>query len=178
MPTPHNPRSGEWLNLTKVDLHWLPRAEYHCQSLGISKFTAETAARYPDHISLDPSMRLIEGRAFTERRRKGDVTVVIGYPNNHPEIWGVYYNLPLEPRRRERSPGGATGSKAPTSMREVRKRVLEAGLVIKTGGRNHDRIETPEGRFVAPLPVSPSDHRWMKNLVSQLARKGYDISRG
>lgn len=165
-------------DISQSDLVWLPRAAEHAESYGLSRYTAERAARYPDHTVVDPSSVIIDDRWYAERRRKGDVTVVVAFPPGlEPVIWGVYYNLPLPPPRRDRVAAGQSGGgKYATTNREFRKRILESGLVIKAGGK-HDRVETPEGRLITTLPTSPSDHRWILNATRDFARKGYDLTR-
>lgn len=165
-------------DISQLDLVWLPRATQHADSVGLSRYTAERAARYPDHTVVDPSSKILDDRWYAERRRKGDVTVIVAFPPGaEPIIWGVYYNLPLEPPKRLRkSAGQSGGGKFATTNREFRRRIMEAGLVIKTGGR-HDRVETTDGRLITTLPSSPSDHRWILNATRDFARKGFDLTR-
>lgn len=155
---------------------WLPRAEAHLEADGIDRDTVLGAVKYPDHVVIDPSSKIIEGRYYAERRRRGDLTVVIAFPPGQaPIIWGVYRNLPM-PERRLRGPGGTGATRFPTTMRELRKRIVEEGLVIRRGGR-HDRVETKDGTFVLTLPSTPSDHRTIPNVIRDAARRGYDLTR-
>jgi hypothetical protein len=165
-------------DISQLDLVWLPRAAQHAESLGLSPRSAERAAKYPDHVAVDPSSKILDDRWYAERRRKGDITVVVAFPPGAPPmIWGVYYNLPLEPPKRLRkSAGQSGGGKYATTNREFRRRIMESGLVIKSGGK-HDRVETPEGRLISVLPVTPSDHRWIVNATRELARQGFDLTR-
>jgi hypothetical protein len=165
-------------DISQLDLVWLPRAKQHAESVGLSERSVINAARYPTHVTVDPSSRVIADRWYAERRRKGDITVIVAFPSGLPPVvWGVYYNLPLNPPTRMRKAAGQSGGgKFATSNREFRKRILEAGLVIRAGGR-HDRVETPEGRLITTLPTSPSDHRWIMNATTDIARKGFDLTR-
>lgn len=163
-------------DLSQTRLRWLDRALESVQSSGSDARTALTAAQYPDHVTIEPPLPGDETRWYAERRRKGDVTVIVGFPPGEtPIIWGVYYNLPL-PHRNRRAVGTGTGRNYPTTIRELRRRVIEAGYLIRPGGK-HDRVETPDGRLVYTLPTTPSDHRAMLNTVKELARKGIDVSR-
>ena len=164
-------------DLSQVRLRWLDRALEHVQSAGIESQSALHAARYPDHTTVEPSLPGDGSRWYAERRRKGDVTVIVGFPPGEtPIIWGVYYNLPM-PRVRRAAGNGAGGRTSyPTTSRELRRRIIEAGYVIKSGGK-HDRIETPDGRLVTTLAGTPSDFRGMMNAVKELHRKGIDVSR-
>lgn len=169
-------------DLSKIpSFQWLPRARDFCDIQGIDPTHVEAAARQPTHVTVDPSVKLAKAlgqeRWPAERRRRGDITVVVAYPpGDYPVIWGVFYQLPLPPLRDKRSQGAGGGTVIPTTMRELRRRIIAAGLVIKSGGR-HDRVETPDGRFIYSLSISPSDHRYFKNVVSELARKGFDVTR-
>ncbi len=94
-------------------------------------------------------------------------------------VWGVYYNLPLQPptRLRKAAGQGPRPGKVPTTSREFRRRILEAGLVIEMGGSGHYKVMTPEGQYLYAFPASPSDHRWLMNATRDMARKGYDLTR-
>lgn len=166
-------------DLSQVELRWLDRASDSLSYSGTPAAAVIHAARYPDHVTVDPSSALLarEGRWYAERRRKGDLTVVVGFPPGEtPCIWGVYHNLPMPLQRLPKASTSGGGTKVPTTMRELRRRIVDAGLVIKTGGR-HDRVETPAGQFVYSLSITPSDNRGIQNAVRGLARKGYDVSR-
>lgn len=52
-------------------------------------------------------------------------------------------------------------------VRELRR----AGYKVKPGS-NHHRILNKNGKFVAPLATTPSDHRALKNQRAQLRRNG------
>lgn len=163
-------------DLSQVELRWLDRALESIQSYGRDARSAVHAAKYPDHVQIEPPLPGDGSRWYAERRRKGDITVIVGFPPGEtPIIWGVYYNLPL-PHRNVRAVGSGTGRNYPTTIRELRRRVIEAGYIIRAGGK-HDRVETPDGRLVYTLPTTPGDHRSMINTVKELARKGIDVSR-
>lgn len=164
-------------DLSQVRLRWLDRALEHMQGAGIEAQSVIHAAKYPDHTTIEPTIPGDSARWYAERRRKGDVTVIVGFPPGEtPVIWGVYYNLPM--LHQGKRPAGSTGGQRtyPTTSRELRRRIIEAGYVIRSGGK-HDRVETPEGRLVTTLAGTPSDFRGMMNMVKELARKGIDVSR-
>ena len=165
-------------DISQLQLRWLDRAHEHAESVGLDTASVLTAAKYPDHTAIDPSTGLIENRWYAERRRKGDVTVVVAFPPGEtPIIWGVYYNLPLPALRQRRPAGAGAAPSYPTTLRELRRRIIEAGYVIRAGGK-HDRVETPDGRLVYTLASTPGTNpRTMLNTVKELARKGIDVSR-
>lgn len=163
-------------DLTQASLRWLPRAEDHARENRIDPALVEGAAKHPTSVTVDPSVGLLETRWYAERRRRGDITVVVGFPpGESPVIWGVYYNLPMPHQHARSRPSGNGGTTMPTSMRELRRRLVDAGLIIRSGGR-HDRVETPDGSFIAALPSTPSDYRTIPNVVRAIARKGIDVS--
>ena len=59
--------------------------------------------------------------------------------------------------------------------KKLRKKLKEHGLRIVTGNGKHDKIVNEHGKFIGPWPGSPGDHRSLKNLISDLRKKGYDL---
>ncbi len=112
------------------------------------------------------------------RYTRGDVSVVVGFPEDMPpRIWGVYLRLPLDGTGQKMGTQGAgstSGSEVPKTMRALRRRIVEAGLKIRSGGA-HDRVETEDGKFIAALPITPSDHRTIPNIWTTIRRKGYNV---
>lgn len=69
-----------------------------------------------------------------------------------------------------RSARGGTGTRHPTSRRELMARMQDAGFVI-TPGSGHGRVTHPEhpGLFV-PFASTPSDRRFTRHAVAQIRR--------
>ncbi len=62
--------------------------------------------------------------------------------------------------------------------KDVRKFIREleqAGLEVDTSGKGKPKVKTADGRFLVTLPLTPGDHRWKKNTLSELRRKGVEI---
>lgn len=163
--------------LPETPLDWQPAALDVAYQFGLNEDAIEAIVRKPETVTVDPSNAT---RAWTVLRyRRGDVSVVVGFPEDMPpRIWGVYLTLPMEGTGEKRGTqganGGGGGSEVPKTMRGLRRRIVESGLVIRPGG-SHDRVETEDGQFVAALPITPSDHRTIPNLWTTLRRKGYDV---
>lgn len=160
-------------DLSTCALRWLPRAIEAAEQLGISTADAEAIARNPRVVTPDPGNPYREWQA--ERRRAGDVTVVVALPpDRDPVIWGVYLHLPLDPVR-QHGAGGGNVRQIPKTMRELRKRIAEnPRLKIKPGG-HHDKVVDLDNRVLTTLPSTPSDYRAVANAAASIARKGYEL---
>lgn len=160
-------------DLSTTGLTWLPAAREAAQRYGIDELTVLGAVRFPGSVTLDPSSAHREWTV--ERRRRGDVIVVVAFPDDRdPIIWGVYMELPMESSG-HKAAGGSTGTALPKTLRELRHRIVAAGLVIEAG-RTHDRVVTREGRFLVSLAGTPSDKYTIPNTARQLMRLGFDVS--
>ena len=153
---------------------WHRGAEDYAHMFGLAREDVEQIAANPATSTLDPSNAVREWR--TERRTRGDVTVIVTYPpNQRPMIWGIYLCLPgNDASGQHRSAGNGSGSMVPKTLHALRKRIIGAGLKIVAGG-SHDRVETKDGVYVTSLPRTPSDHRSVPNAWTALRRKGYDV---
>lgn len=170
-----DPRAGSKprdLSRARIDIH--PPALESARTYGLDEEKIRAVARQPQLVNIDPSSATREW--FTERRRSGDIVVVVTYPEGRPPlVWGVYVVTGQEPHNK-RSPGGAGGTSLPTSMRDLRRRIVAAGLVIVArDNAGHDRVQDQDGKFVASLPHSPSDNRTIPNVARTIMRKGYEI---
>lgn len=161
-------------DLRHAHLRWHPPALGAARDLGLTQEEVEVIARSPQHITIDPSSSYREW--YTERRRTGDVTVVVTFPPDRaPRIWGVYIHLPLPSGQKHRTAGGGNVLSRPKTMRELRKRIAaHPGLKITPGG-HHDRVIDLEGKTVTTLPSTPSDHHSVANTAAAIARKGYEL---
>lgn len=109
----------------------------------------------------------------TEKRQRGDVQVVITWPpGERPIIWAVYVLSKLDPGRSHAtgSVGGATGaSQNPTSVREIKRRLVARGFTIEPGGKG-DRVMW-QGDFFWLLHTTPGEYRSVPNVWSAIKRK-------
>lgn len=156
--------------MTDTYFDWHPPAVEFVDAYGIPRDVVESAAVNPSSTTLDPHGAEVGYRV--ERRRRGDVIVVVGFANpDRPAI--LYVALNLEDLHRvqgtHRSPGGASGSDIPTSMLQLRRRILSQGFAITRGG-SHDRVTTRDGEFLVSLPLTPSDHRSIPNVWRTFTR--------
>lgn len=162
-----------------VDLVWYEKAVDAADLMGLDIAEVETIVRNPQHVELDPTSAVREWH--TERRRSGDVRVVVTYPpERKPMIWGVYVTSPdlqgSADRQRKGSVSGATGqSNVPTTLREMKRRLITAGLKIESG-RTGDRVLDSNGNFVFLLHKTPSEFRSLANMWAQVRRKA--LARG
>lgn len=156
-----------------VEFDWEPRAIDFAETFGLTRDDVEAIVARPTRVTADPSSATREWP--TERCHRGDVTVVVARPpNQRPLIWGVYLRLPIDSGARRSGAGQGAGTQAPSSPRDLRHRIVKAGLRIEGGGR-HDRILNEDGKFIASMPLSPSDRHSIPNLWSTLRRKGYEV---
>lgn len=154
-------------------LAWHQPALESANLFGLDERDVEAIVRHPSLVVMDPSNAVRDWR--TERRTRGDITVVVTYPDgSDPIIWGVYLSLGPTTKTRTSAAGGGGGGYAPKTLAALRKRIIAAGLRIVAGGR-HDLVTTKEGVYVASLPRTPSDHRSVPNAWIQIRKKGYDV---
>lgn len=60
-------------------------------------------------------------------------------------------------------------------VRKMMKVIERKGLTVKPSRNQHLNVYQGDRR-VATMPVSPSDHRWSKNLMSDIRREtGIDL---
>lgn len=60
-------------------------------------------------------------------------------------------------------------------VRQMVKRCKRAGFTVERGRGQH-LIVAYQGRRVATMPISPSDWRWQKNLISDVRKAtGIDL---
>lgn len=58
-------------------------------------------------------------------------------------------------------------------LRKVLKALEDQGFLLTRSSRGHWLIDTPDGRRVAVLAGTPSDHRSLKNAIARLRRAGF-----
>lgn len=97
---------------------------------------------------------------------RGDLIVTVGLALEPPMVLSVRHRL-RDDIRTARKPGGV-GTTMPTTMRELRRRAVAAGLKIDPGTA-HDKVVDPStGRVVTTLASTPSDHRSIANTWSAI----------
>ena len=118
---------------------------------------------------MDPRSR--EVGHLIVRYRAGDVIVVVGHRDkDEPVIMSVQVDTGHTSYQGTRASGGATGSTAPNTMRELRKRVLAEGYRIEQVGAHAKVLDKETGSFLMSLPLTPSDHRSIPNCWAQFTR--------
>ena len=121
------------------------------------------------------------GQDGNERRIGGGVRLVVKdgaviWVGDHESADGAPRILRDRPPTRHPKRGrGPSGSRNPTSWRELRERLTELGCRIERGGA-HDKVYLPNGK-VSTLAISASDHRSLLNTVSELRSLGVDVRR-
>lgn len=59
-------------------------------------------------------------------------------------------------------------------MRDLIRELEAQGFTWRTTARHHILVYSPDGNVVTTMPSTPSDHRSMKNCLSQLRRAGFE----
>lgn len=150
-----DPRANQFRKLIPgQQFEWSPGAAEVAEQFNLTKSNVEGVVIFPEGIELDPTMA--ERDWHTERRRRGDVVVVVTFPErSRPLIWGVYVlsrkNDGNDPKRGSKT--GTTGkSQVPNSFRELKKRAVMAGLKVEPSHRG-ENIYDPDGNFM--LSIAP-----------------------
>lgn len=168
-------------------LAWHEPAEDSAGYWGLTKDDVEAIVRSPETVIHDPVSGAIGREWHTERRRRGDVTVVVAFPDDRaPIIWSVWIansilqtpEAALDPHNR----GGRgrlhrvePSRPAATSSREFKRRLMELdrGLQI-VSVKNGDKIYSREGEYLGTLWAKSTKSDLLK-LQTILTRSGYDV---
>lgn len=138
----------------------------------------------------DPEDAWTADAGTSDHFRRGGIVVQVRRADN--AVIGLFstpYALSVRPEEYEpaldladlaagRSARGGTGTRHPTSRRELLVRMQEAGFVV-TPGSGHGRVTHPDhpGLFV-PFASTPSDRRFTRHAVAQIRRVfGIDLRR-
>lgn len=159
-------------------LEWSEGVLQAMEEHNLSMADVASIVRNPTSIEMDPSNPARDWH--TERRRRGDVIVVVTFPpGSRPRVWGVYVmsRMHAGTARHRKSAGSGAGTTAPTSVREIKRRLATAGFQVQPGtGGGPERILDPDGKFFWSLHTTPSEFRSLANVWSLLRRKA--LTRG
>lgn len=122
----------------------------------------------PDRPDLET--RIAEGCLIRVRSETGEIVFVGDAERSSDEP--TFLAPTQAPKRRKR---GGSGSRLPTSMREIRTRLVELECTLDDA-HWHTRVTLPNGRHLQ-IPKTPSDGRSIRNLVSQFRDSGLDLRR-
>lgn len=151
---------------------WDSLAVEYADMFGIPYEIVESAAAHPTYSVMDPHSAEVGWEI--RRNRRGDVVAIVGYRDPaHPVILHCHIITPQTPRRSSLagvSGGGGSGTDRPKSWRAIRQEIVRRGYQIRPGGK-HDRVETPEGRFLMSLPTSAGDQRTLVNVWAEFRRR-------
>ena len=164
-------------DLTTCRVRVKPEAMEVARSYGLENEAVSAAVRFPEHVYPDPSSGTRDW--YTERRRRGDITVVVTYPDDEPPlVWGVYLNLPMPDNSSTGSiKAGGKGTKLPTSERELRKRIAAHPRLHIVPGTKHDRVvdKTTNQVITTISRGKVGDSHSVANAGQTIIRKGYNI---
>src|SRR4051812_24097899 len=113
-------------------LEWDDRAEDWLTTWNLTRAEAESIILFDPRPSLDPHSRDV-GYPIA-RYRRGDVIVVVGFKNRaRPKVLHVAVNTPGEKGAApiHRGATGGPGSSLPTSVRELKTRILALGYRLE-----------------------------------------------
>lgn len=151
-------------------MRWLEKAIDFAEFARLDYDLVEAAAMHPDVVQPDPYSRVV---GYPVRRhRRGDLEAVIGYRDpDDPTIIFVRLIMPGDPRRGSiRGAGSQSGSSLPSTLRDLRGRIVRAGYRLDPGTK-HDKVRADDGTVLLTIPGTPSDHRSIPNAYRKfLAR--------
>lgn len=161
---------------------WHPGSREAAEEYGLKPEDVEKIVRSPQTIEWDPTRPA--GSWPAERRSSGDVRVVVAFPPGaRPVIWGVYVMSRLHGKVGSATVGSTAGSsglsKVPTSMRELKRRLIAKGFTIEADRRaGHDKVLLDD-KFFYTLATTPGEYRTLANTWANLRkkaqRKGIDL---
>jgi len=145
-------------------LHWDDRAQGYLATWGIKQSDAESIILHDRKPVLDPHST--EAGHPIIRFKRGDVTVVVGFrdPKN-PKVLSVFVTKPKEPQFKQRTAtSSGQGSSLPTSVRELKIRMINFGYRLKMGHGGHlSVIHKESGLRICQISSTPSDKRTIAN---------------
>lgn len=101
------------------------------------------------------------------RYRVGDVVIVVGHRDLEvPVIMSVWVDdhgaKKKAPKKRENPP---------RTLKEMSKRIIEAGYQLEHGGKHVKVVDPDTGRMLMTLPSSPNEYRSLLNSWSLFRRR-------
>lgn len=159
------------------EILWRTDAKEFAASYGLSQEDVEAIVRSRINPQVDP--RSHEVGHLIIRYRAGDVIVVVGYREvDAPMVMSVWVDHHHESKAKQgsRTPGGQ-GKSAPTTVKELVKRVLASGYKVEMGGSHYRVVDKETGDFLMSLPITPSDHRTIPNAWRTFIRKDAQAQR-
>ncbi len=148
---------------------WHTDAKEYAATYGLTPEDVEVIVRSKPFPQVDP--RSHEVGHLIMRYRAGDVIVVVGYREpKRPVVMSVMVDHHHETRSGSKAPGGS-GKTAPTTIKALIKRVLEAGYKVELGGSHYRVLHKETGEYLMSLPVTPSDHRSVPNAWALFNKK-------
>lgn len=158
---------------TAIEITWLPGVKDYAAMWGMSPEDVEQIINAKGRCSIDA--HTADVGHLVVRYYAGDVIIIVGYRRlRHPKVMSVF----IEGGMPDTSSGSKTpskgGSDAPTSIRALTKKILDAGYRVEHAGRSsgHLRVINAEtGAFLMTIPSTPSDHRTVPNTWSEFLRK-------
>lgn len=155
--------------MTFKRITWHDDAVAYAEMYGLAKEDCELILTSKSNPTLDT--RSHEVGHLIVRYRSGDVVVVVGHRDkDEPVIMSVWVDTKTGHRSGSQKGGGA-GSTMPTTMRELKKRIMAAGYRLEYGGSHMKVYDKETGAYLLSLPITPSDHRSIPNAWSLFLRK-------
>lgn len=150
------------------EIRWHDDAVSYAEQFGLSKKDCELILLNKSRPSLDP--RSAEVGHLIVRYRSGDVTVVVGHRDKDlPVVMSVWVESNHQRGGSQKQTG--SGSTAPTSMKALTKRILDAGYTVEHAAGHLKVRDKDTGVMLMTMPSTPSDHRSIPNAWSLFNRK-------
>lgn len=152
-----------------TDVTWLPNVKEYAAQWGLTPEDVEKIVHAKGRSAIDA--HTADVGYLVVRYYAGDVVIVVGYQQlRHPKVLSVF----VEGSMPDSSSGSKTpskgGSTAPTSIRALTKRIVDAGYRVEYDGP-HGKVIDTDGDFLMSLPNTPSGPRSIQNTWALFLRK-------
>lgn len=150
------------INIKLANLTYIGRAKEFLETYDFPEDVVRSVVANPETIERDP--RTAEVGYPVIRLRRGDITVVVGAENpEYPAVMYIYLHTPEQFGAGGSTSGGGSGSKLPTSTRQLRTWLMDIGCSLDSSGKGSHTKVYYRDRYLGVIAKTPSDNRSVAN---------------
>lgn len=177
-PAPKEPGSDDpayWSAQARWDrlpagspLSVLPAVREVMAGIQLSEDQLRLTVREPERVEISENA--------TVACHRGNVRVIMAPDGTVLHVRRQHYDLPPAPKPVGRRAGsGPAQAPTPTNRNELLKLLHAHGFIVTRGGK-HETVTHPTLPGMVSLPLTPSDHRWIHNCLSEIRNRfGIDL---
>lgn len=146
----------------------LPAVREVMAGIQLSEDQLRQTVREPERVEISENA--------TVACHRGNVRVIMAPDGTALHVRRQHHDLPPAPKPVGRRAGsGPAPAPTPTNRNELLKLLRAHGFIVTRGGK-HETVMHPTLPGMVTLPLTPSDHRWIHNCLSEIrSRFGIDL---